>query len=69
MRLWRGSVEVDCPQQEALQRVLREPEAWAGEETLQEARVLQTLDKDKEVYAYTLQGAASRPPLQHVLLR
>lgn len=69
LRLWRGSVEVDCPQQEALQRVLREPEAWAGEETLQEARVLQTLDKDKEVYSYTLQGAASRPPLQHVLLR
>ncbi|KAG5285036.1 hypothetical protein AALO_G00033370 [Alosa alosa] len=69
LRLWRGSVEVDAPQQVALQRVQREHEAWSGEEPLLDTRVLQTLDTDAEVYAYTLQGAGSRPPLQHVLLR
>ncbi|XP_031428078.1 rho GTPase-activating protein 7 [Clupea harengus] len=68
LRLWRGSVEVEAPQQEALQWVLRRREAWAGEALL-EAGVLETLGEDAEVYSYTLQGAGSRPPLQHVLLR
>ncbi|XP_063059734.1 rho GTPase-activating protein 7 isoform X2 [Engraulis encrasicolus] len=87
LRLWRGSVEVECPGQEVLQRLLREPGAWGcwgsssssssttsrgqqrGLELLGPATVLETLDKDAHICSYTLQGAGSRPPLQHVLLR
>ncbi|XP_066502554.1 rho GTPase-activating protein 7 isoform X2 [Hoplias malabaricus] len=65
--LWRGMVEVDAPQQEVLQCVLREHERWQGD--LLHSEVVETLDKNAEVYQYTLQAAGARPPLQHVLLR
>ncbi|KAG9265918.1 rho GTPase-activating protein 7-like isoform X1 [Astyanax mexicanus] len=65
--LWKGSVEVDAPQQEVLQRVLWEHGQWQGD--LLHSEVVETLDKDAEVYQYTLQAAGARPPLQHVLLR
>ncbi|XP_028840220.1 rho GTPase-activating protein 7 isoform X1 [Denticeps clupeoides] len=67
LRLWRGAVEVDAPQQELLQRVLREPDLWQAD--LQGSRVLETLDQHADIYQYTLQRAGSRPPLEHVLLR
>ncbi|CDQ71065.1 unnamed protein product [Oncorhynchus mykiss] len=67
LRLWKGSVEVDAPQKEALQRVLREHGHW--EKTLKQSAVVQTLTKDTEVYRYLLQGLGSRPPQEHLLLR
>lgn len=39
--LWRGSLEVDAPQQELLQRLLREQELWVG--NLRQAAVVETL--------------------------
>ena len=65
--LWRGAVEVEAPQQEVLQRILREHGQWQSD--LLHSEVVETLDKDAEVYQYTLQAAGARPPLQHVLLR
>ncbi|XP_071025552.1 rho GTPase-activating protein 7-like isoform X1 [Oncorhynchus clarkii lewisi] len=67
LRLWKGSVEVDASQKEALQRVLREHGHW--EKTLKQSAVVQTLTKDTEVYRYLLQGLGSRPPQEHLLLR
>ncbi|KAK6317193.1 hypothetical protein J4Q44_G00125930 [Coregonus suidteri] len=67
LRLWKGSVEVDAPQKEALQRVLREQGLW--EKTLKQSAVVQTLTKDTEVYRYLLQGLGPRPPQEYLLLR
>ncbi|XP_037834972.1 rho GTPase-activating protein 7 isoform X2 [Kryptolebias marmoratus] len=69
--MWRGSVEVDAPQQEVLRRLLREQHLW--EENLRHAAVLRTLSEDTEVYRCVLQGQGhalgSQPPLDHLLLR
>ncbi|XP_073680410.1 rho GTPase-activating protein 7 [Garra rufa] len=67
LRLWRGTTEVDAPQQEVFHRVLREQSQWQRD--LLHTEVVETLDKDAEVYCYILQAAGARPPLQHVLLR
>ncbi|XP_034078943.1 rho GTPase-activating protein 7 isoform X2 [Gymnodraco acuticeps] len=69
--MWRGSVEVDAPQKELLQRLLREQQLWEG--SLRQASVIQTLSKDAEVYRYLLHGPGlglgSWPPQEHLLLR
>ncbi|XP_062867394.1 rho GTPase-activating protein 7 isoform X2 [Trichomycterus rosablanca] len=65
--LWRATVEVDAPQKEVLQQVLREHGEWQSD--LQHSEVVETLDKDAEIYHYTLWSAGTRPPLQHLLLR
>ncbi|XP_032390478.1 rho GTPase-activating protein 7 isoform X2 [Etheostoma spectabile] len=67
--MWRGSVEVDAPQEELLGRLLRDQELWEG--SLSHAAVIQTLSKDTEVYRYHLQGhgLGFRPPQEHLLLR
>ncbi|KAM9451180.1 rho GTPase-activating protein 7 isoform 2-T2 [Clarias gariepinus] len=64
--LWRGTVEVDAPQSDVFRRVLREHGQWQSE--LQH-REVETLDKDSEIYQFTLQAVGTRPPLQHLLLR
>ncbi|KAM4726969.1 rho GTPase-activating protein 7 isoform 2-T2 [Anableps anableps] len=68
---WRGSVEVDAPQQDVLHRLLREQQLWEG--NLRQAAVIHTLSKDTDVYRYTLQGQghalASQPPQEYLLLR
>ncbi|XP_056586916.1 rho GTPase-activating protein 7 isoform X1 [Triplophysa dalaica] len=67
LRLWRATTEVDAPQQDVLQRVLREHSHW--QKDLLHSEVVENLDKDAEVCHYILQAAGARPPLQHVLLR
>ncbi|KAK2872957.1 hypothetical protein Q8A67_022854 [Cirrhinus molitorella] len=67
LRLWRGMTEIDASQQEVFHRVLREQSQWQRD--LLHSEVVETLDKDAEVYHYILQAAGARPPLQHVLLR
>lgn len=64
--LWRGTVEVEAPQKDVFQHVLREQGQWQTD--LQHSEV-ETLDKDSEIYQYTLQAVGTRPPLQHLLLR
>lgn len=69
--LWRGSVEVDAPQEELLHRLLREHGLW--EANLLRSEVVQTLSKDAEVYHYVLRGQShglgSWPLQEHLLLR
>ena len=69
--MWRGSVEVDAPQQELLHRLLREQQLW--DRNLHQAAVIQTLSKDTEVYRCLLQGLVhslgSQPLQEYLLLR
>lgn len=67
LRIWRATTEVDAPQQDVFQRVLREQSHWQRD--LLHSEVVENVDKDAEVYHYILQAAGARPPLQHVLLR
>ncbi|KAJ8385418.1 hypothetical protein AAFF_G00189440 [Aldrovandia affinis] len=67
LRLWKAVVEVEASPEEVLHRVLREHRLW--ERDLQHCQVVETLDKDAEVYQYTLQGMGLRPPQDHVVLR
>ncbi|XP_043997558.1 rho GTPase-activating protein 7 isoform X1 [Gambusia affinis] len=68
---WRGCVEVAAPQQELLQRLLREQPLW--EANLRRAAVVRALSKDAEVYRYTLQGRGhalgSQPSQETLVLR
>lgn len=71
--MWRGSVEVDAPQNDLLHQLLMQQELWEG--NLHQAAVVQALSPDSDVYLYLLQspghgqGLVSRPPQQHLLLR
>lgn len=67
--MWRGSVEVDAPQEELLHRLLREHELW--ERGLHQAAVIRSVSKDAEVYHCLLRRRAlePRPPQEHLLLR
>ncbi|XP_047463283.1 rho GTPase-activating protein 7 isoform X2 [Mugil cephalus] len=69
--MWRGSVEVEAPQEELLRRLLSEQRLWEG--NLRQAAVVQTLSEDADVYRYLLQsqghGLGSQPLQEHLLLR
>uniref|UniRef100_A0A3Q3A284 Si:dkeyp-23e4.3 n=1 Tax=Kryptolebias marmoratus TaxID=37003 RepID=A0A3Q3A284_KRYMA len=65
--MWRGSVEVDAPQQEVLRRLLREQHLW--EENLRHAAVLRTLSEDTEVYRYQNLSSRTFTDVMNPLLR
>ncbi|XP_038596351.1 rho GTPase-activating protein 7-like isoform X1 [Tachyglossus aculeatus] len=67
LRLWKASVDIAASPQAVLQRVLREQHCW--DPTLQQAKVLETLDEETEIYHYTTDGMAPLPPREYVLLR
>ncbi|KAJ8348423.1 hypothetical protein SKAU_G00270120 [Synaphobranchus kaupii] len=67
LRSWKAAVEVEARVEEVLQRLLREQRCWEGD--LESCGVIESLDKDTEVYHYTLQAVGARPPQEHVLLR
>ncbi|TRY93119.1 hypothetical protein DNTS_007759 [Danionella cerebrum] len=67
LRLWRGTTEVEAPLQEVFHRILREHDQWQRD--LVNSEVVETVEKDVEVYHYILEAAGARPPLQHLLLR
>ncbi|KAI1903561.1 hypothetical protein AGOR_G00028450 [Albula goreensis] len=67
LRSWKVAAEVEAAPEEVLHCLLREHRLW--ERDLLHCRVIETLDKDTEVYQYTLRGLGSRPPLEHVVLR
>ncbi|XP_057677001.1 rho GTPase-activating protein 7 [Corythoichthys intestinalis] len=68
---WRGSVEVDAPQEVLLQRLLGEPQLWDAR--ARDATVIQTLTEHVHVYRYHLQGhddgLTSCLQREHLLLR
>lgn len=67
LRRWRVSVEVLATPSEVLQRLLRERPLWQTE--LQQEKVLETLDKQTDVYQYSCRNMAPQPSCDYVVLR
>ncbi|KAK3549486.1 hypothetical protein QTP86_002326 [Hemibagrus guttatus] len=67
LRRWRVSVEVEAPPSVLLNRVLRERHLWDND--LLQWKVLETLDKQTEVYQYALNSMAPHPSRDFVVLR
>lgn len=67
LRRWRVSVEVEAPPAVVLNRILRERHLWDSD--LLQSKVLETLDKQTEVYQYALNSMAPHPSRDFVVLR
>ncbi|KAJ8280133.1 hypothetical protein GJAV_G00050910 [Gymnothorax javanicus] len=67
LRRWRVSVEVEAPPSVVLNRVLRERHLWDID--LLQWKVLETLDKQTEVYQYVLNRMPPHPSRDFVVLR
>ncbi|KAG5284690.1 hypothetical protein AALO_G00029430 [Alosa alosa] len=67
LRRWRVSVEVEAPPSVVLNRLLRERHLWDSD--LLQWKILETLDKQTEVYQYALNSMAPHPSRDFVVLR
>lgn len=67
LRRWRVSAEVEAPPSVVLNRILRERHLW--DSNLLQWKVLETLDKQTEVYHYVLSRMAPHPSRDFVVLR
>uniref|UniRef100_A0A7N8XPJ2 StAR-related lipid transfer protein 13 n=1 Tax=Mastacembelus armatus TaxID=205130 RepID=A0A7N8XPJ2_9TELE len=67
LRRWRVCLEVSANPSEVLQRLLKERPLWQTE--LQQEKVLETLDKQTDVYQYSCRNMAPQPNCDYVVLR
>ncbi|CAI5773076.1 stAR-related lipid transfer protein 13 isoform X2 [Podarcis lilfordi] len=67
LRIWKASVEVEAPPSVVLNRVLRERHLW--DEDFLQWKVIETLDKQTEVYQYVLNSMAPHPARDFLVLR
>lgn len=67
LRRWRVSVELSATPTEVLQRLLKERPLWQVD--LQQEKVLETLDKQTDVYQYSCRNMAPQPSCDYVVLR
>ncbi|KAJ7997459.1 hypothetical protein DPEC_G00229230 [Dallia pectoralis] len=67
LRRWRVSVEVCAPPGEVLERLLRQRPLWQTD-VLQET-VLETLDRQTDIYQYSLRSMVPHPNTEYVVLR
>ncbi|XP_043929157.1 stAR-related lipid transfer protein 13 isoform X2 [Protopterus annectens] len=67
LRLWKVSVEVEAPPSVVLNRVLRERHLW--DEDVLQWKVLETLDKQTEIFQLVLNSMAPHPSRDFVILR
>ncbi|XP_062393041.1 stAR-related lipid transfer protein 13 isoform X2 [Sardina pilchardus] len=67
LRRWRVSVEVEAPPSAVLNRILRERHLWDSD--MLQGKILETLDKQTEVYQYALNSMAPHPSRDFVVLR
>uniref|UniRef100_A0A8C5GK79 StAR-related lipid transfer protein 13 n=1 Tax=Gouania willdenowi TaxID=441366 RepID=A0A8C5GK79_GOUWI len=67
LRRWRVCVEVPASPAEVLQRLLRECSLWNTE--VQQEKILETLDKQTEVFQYSCSNMAPQPCCDYVVLR
>ncbi|XP_053772825.1 stAR-related lipid transfer protein 13 isoform X3 [Desmodus rotundus] len=67
LKLWKASAEVEAPPSVVLNRVLRERHLW--DEDFVQWKVVETLDKQTEVYQYVLNSMAPHPSRDFVVLR
>uniref|UniRef100_A0A8L0DU99 StAR-related lipid transfer (START) domain containing 13a n=1 Tax=Oncorhynchus mykiss TaxID=8022 RepID=A0A8L0DU99_ONCMY len=67
LRRWRVSVEVCAPPSDVLERLLRQRPLWQTD--VLEEKVLETLDRQTDIYQYSLQSMAPHPNTDYVVLR
>ncbi|XP_061659324.1 stAR-related lipid transfer protein 13-like isoform X2 [Syngnathoides biaculeatus] len=67
LRRWRVSTEVPATPAEVLRRLLRERHLWQLE--LQQEKVVETLDRQTDVYHYSCHNMAPLPRIDYVILR
>nr|XP_048275237.1 stAR-related lipid transfer protein 13 isoform X1 [Myodes glareolus] len=67
LKLWKASVEVEAPPSVVLNRVLRERHLW--DEDFVQWKVVETLDRQTEIYQYVLNSMAPHPSRDFVVLR
>ncbi|XP_054442518.1 stAR-related lipid transfer protein 13 isoform X2 [Pteronotus mesoamericanus] len=67
LKLWKASAEVEAPPSVVLNRVLRERHLW--DEDFVQWKVVESLDKQTEVYQYVLNSMAPHPSRDFVVLR
>uniref|UniRef100_A0A8D0C3Q0 StAR-related lipid transfer protein 13 n=1 Tax=Salvator merianae TaxID=96440 RepID=A0A8D0C3Q0_SALMN len=67
LRLWKASVEVEAPPSVVLNRVLRERHLW--DEDFLQWKIIETLDKQTEIYQYVLNSMAPHPARDFLVLR
>uniref|UniRef100_A0AAQ5Z6M5 StAR-related lipid transfer protein 13 n=1 Tax=Amphiprion ocellaris TaxID=80972 RepID=A0AAQ5Z6M5_AMPOC len=67
LRRWRVCIEVSATPTEVLQRLLKERPLWQSE--LQQEKILETLDKQTDVYQYSCCNMAPQPSCDYVVLR
>ncbi|KAM4620634.1 stAR-related lipid transfer protein 13-like isoform 2-T2 [Polymixia lowei] len=67
LRRWRVCVEVSAPPSEVLQRLLKDRPLWQSD--VQQEKVLETLDKQTDVYQYCCRTMAPQPSIDFVVLR
>ncbi|XP_078231412.1 stAR-related lipid transfer protein 13 isoform X9 [Callithrix jacchus] len=67
LKLWKASVEVEAPPSVVLNRVLRERHLW--DEDFVQWKVVESLDRQTEIYQYVLNSMAPHPARDFVVLR
>ncbi|XP_029066233.1 stAR-related lipid transfer protein 13 isoform X4 [Monodon monoceros] len=67
LKLWKASVEVEAPPSVVLNRVLRERHLW--DEDFVQWKVVETLDKQTEIYQYVQNSMAPHPSRDFLVLR
>uniref|UniRef100_A0A8C7H8Z8 StAR related lipid transfer domain containing 13a n=1 Tax=Oncorhynchus kisutch TaxID=8019 RepID=A0A8C7H8Z8_ONCKI len=67
LRRWRVSVEVCAPPNDVLERLLRQRPLWQTD--VLEEKVLESLDRQTDIYQYSLQSMAPHPNTDYVVLR
>ncbi|XP_033865323.3 stAR-related lipid transfer protein 13-like isoform X3 [Acipenser ruthenus] len=67
LRLWKVSVEVEAPPSVVLNRVLRERHLW--DDDFLQWKVIETLDKQSEIFQYVLNSMAPHPSRDFLVLR
>ncbi|XP_005387762.2 PREDICTED: stAR-related lipid transfer protein 13 isoform X2 [Chinchilla lanigera] len=67
LKLWKAAAEVEAPPAVVLNRVLRERHLW--DEDFVQWKVVETLDRQTEIYQYVLNSMAPHPSRDFVVLR
>ncbi|KAJ6668599.1 hypothetical protein lerEdw1_012081 [Lerista edwardsae] len=67
LRLWKSTIEIPVAPEEVLSRILKERHLW--DEDLLDAKVVETLDSQTDVYQYVQNSMAPHPARDYVVLR
>ena len=67
LRLWRSTVEVPAMPEDILKRLLKEQHLWDAD--LLDAKVIEILDSQTDIYQYVQNSMAPHPARDYVVLR